>query len=107
MQGLHRPPQRPPPPPPPPSPRSCEAGEVKISDQLKLVTLNIFSMNSGPDWPRIRRQVEMLQNLDADVICLQEVFQPEVREHFRASFPGYRSACETVSLQAMGVRLIG
>eukprot|EP00937_MAST-01D_sp_MAST-1D-sp2_P000690 g690.t1 len=58
---------------------------------IKLLTLNIFSMNKGPDWERLRRQAALLREEDPDVICLQEVHQNEVADFFRAEFRHYHA----------------
>ncbi len=54
--------------------------------QLKILTFNIFTGTQGLDYERLERQINLVKSLDADVICLQEVFDPRARIKYKNSF---------------------
>lgn len=69
----------------------------------------------GMDEERLRLQIEHVQALDCDIICLQEAFAADVLQAYREAFPGYtmfagnnlRRGTALRPLQVMKARLRG
>jgi len=56
---------------------------------VRVLTLNIFAGKTGMDFDRLKRQIDAVQNLDADIIALQEVFDDKARALYEQSFSDF------------------